>query len=237
MLVNTAVKSIKRKSHRGDQAVTTDRITLDILACLSEAIRDVSKLLPKRYWHKQGTALSLVLGTAGTPAVYSLASDVQEPIVFHYTDNGSLRTLIKVDSDAEWFKKYWNPAAEVGKPVYYRELGPDASGYKRIEVFPIPDGSISLNNEYYKVKGADLTTSDLQTEIPNIPDHVQDAVEKGGLYYFLKGFDDSLQGVAKADYMEAKSAMDQSDESDQDADLRLRWDISGPSPTNSVRFT
>lgn len=237
MLVNTAVKSIKRKSHRGDQAVTTDQITLDVLACLSEAIRDVSKLLPKRYWHKQGTALSLVVGVAGTPAAYSLASDVQEPILFHYTSGGALYNLVKVDSDAEWFKKIWSPAAAVGKPMYYRELGPDASGYKRIEVFPIPDGSYSLSNEYYKVKGADLTTSDLQVEIPNIPDHVQDAVEKGGLYYFLKGFDDPLQAVAKVDYNEAKEAMNQSDEADQDANLRMRWDVQGPSPFNSVRFT
>lgn len=236
MLLNTLVKTVKRKSHRGDQAVTTDQITLDILACLSEAIRDVSKLLPKRYWHKTGTPLSLTLGVAGTPAVYSLASDCQEPVAFHYVDGATYYNLSKVDSDSEWLRKIWNPNASVGKPLYYREIGPDANGYKQIEVFPIPDGSILLQNEYYRTKGSDLTTSDLASEIPYIPDHVQDVVEKGGLYYFLKGFDDSLQAVAKTDYMEAKQAMNESDEADFDADLRMRWDIQRPYFGDSVRF-
>lgn len=226
MLLNTIVKTIKRKSHRGSQTVTTDQITTDIVACINEAIRDVAKLVPKRYWFKQGTPLSLVLGVAGTPAVYSLASDVQEAILFHYTSGSALTRLTKIDSDAEWMDTIWNPSGALGAPRYYRELGPNATtGYKQIEVYPIPDASYSLSNEYYKNKPSDLTTADLSTEIPTIPDSVQDAVEKGALYYFLKGFDDSLQMVAKKDYEEAKLEMEIADERDMDSDIRFRFNM------------
>lgn len=225
MLLNTVVKAVKRKSHRGSQSVTTDQITTDIVACVNESIRDLQKLLPKRYWHKSGT-VALSLGVAGTPAVYSLASDCQEPIAFHFTSNSAYYKLEKVDSDKEWLNQIWSPTSPVNLPRYYREIGPNSStGYKQIEVFPIPNGSITLNYEYYKTKGSDLTTSDLNTEIPNFPDHVQDAVEKGALYYFLKGFDDPNGEIAKRDYEEAKLALEISDERDMDSDLRLRFGL------------
>lgn len=223
MLLNTVVKTVKRKSHRGSQTVTTDQITTDIVACVNEAIRDVARLVPKRYWFKQGT-IALTVGVAGTASVWSMPSDTQEAILFHYTSNSSVTKLIKIDSDAEWIDKVWNINQAVGKPLYYRELGPASStGYKQIEVFPIPDGSYTLNIEYYKNKPTDLTTSDLATEIPTIPDSIQDVLEKGALYYFLKGFDDSLQGVAKKDYEDAKMEMEIADERDNDSDLRLRF--------------
>lgn len=223
MLLSSAVKAIKRESHRGDQAVTTDQITTDIVACINDAIRDVQKQLPKRYWKKHST-VALTVGVAGTASVWSLASDAQEPVMFHYTSSGSYRILSKVDSDREWLTKVWDPNAAVGLPEYFRETYPNAStGYKQIEVFPIPNGSITLNYEYYKTKGSDLTTSDLASEIPYIPDHVVDAVWKGGLYYFLKGFDDPAHQQALLDYEKAKLAMDESDEADKDSDVRLRW--------------
>lgn len=222
MLLNTVVKSVKRKSHRGSQSVTTDQITTDIVACVNEALRDLQKLLPKRYWFKQGT-VSVTTGVAGTAAVFSLPSDCQEPILFHYTTSNVLYRLKKIDSDTEWFN-LWDPATAINKPAYFREIGANAStGNKQIEIFPISDANYTLNVEYYKTKGTDLTTSDLSTEIPSVPDHVQDVIEKGALYYFLKGFDDPLGQVAKMDYEEAKQAMEVSDERDLDSDLRLRW--------------
>ena len=228
MLLNTIVKTVKRKSHRGSQTITTDQITTDIIACINEAIREVARLVPKRYWFKQGSAIPLTVGVVGTPAVYSLSSDTQELILLHYTSGGSLTRLTKVDSDKEWMDSIWDPNGALGAPRYYRELGPNAStGYKQIEVYPIPNGSYSLANEYYKNKPSDLTTADLATEIPTIPDSVQDAVEKGGLYYFLKGFDDSLQAVAKKDYEEAKLDMEIADERDVDSDLRIRFNMTG----------
>lgn len=223
MLLSTIVKTIKRKSHRGSQAVTTDQITTDIIACVNEAIRDVVKLIPKRYWFKQGT-IALSAGTQAVPALYSLPSDCQEAILFHYTANSSVFKLVKIDSDAEWIDKIWNINQTTFRPTYYREVGINAStSYKQIEVFPIPDGSYTLNCEYYKNKPADLTTSDLAIEIPTIPDSVQDTVEKGGLYYFLKGFDDALGMVAEKDYEKAKMSMEIADERDLDSDVRLRF--------------
>ena len=225
MLLSAIVKTIKRKAHRGSQAITTDQITTDILACINEAIRDVSKLIPKRHWFKQAT-VALSSGVAGTAAVYSLASDCQELILAHYTVSNSLTKLTKIDSDAEWMEKIWNPAGAVGNPLYYRELGPNASTfYKQIELFPIPGSSITLNCEYYKNKPTDFTISDINSEITSMPDSVQDTVEKGGLYYFLKGFDDSLQVVAKKDYEEAKLTAEIADERDIDSDVRLRFNM------------
>lgn len=221
MLLNTAVKAIKRKSHRGTQAVTSDQITLDIIACINEAMRDVVKLLPKRFWFKQGS-IAVVAGVAGTPAVYSLPSDCQEPIILHYTTSNQLYQMMKIDSDKEWIRGVWNPAQSTQRPMYYREIGPDTNGYKQIEIFPISDASYTMKIEYYKVKGTDLTVSDLSTAIPDVPDYCLDVIEKGGLYYFIKGFDDPGGPAAKMDYYEAKQALEMADERDADSDLTLR---------------
>ncbi len=225
MILNTIVKTVKRKSHRGSQAVTTDSITADIIACVNEALRDACKLIPKRYFFKQGTPIALSVGTIAVPAVYSLPDDCQELILLHYTANNSVYKLIKIDSDSEWIEKIWNINQTPNRPLYYRELGSDNSGNKQIEIFPIPDNTYSLKNEYFKVKPTDLTVSDISTEIPTIPDSVQDVVEKGALYYFLKGFDDNLQMVAKKDYEEAKLDMEIADERDADSDNRLRFNM------------
>ena len=95
MVLNTVIKTIKRKSHRGSQTITTDTITTDVIACINEAIRDVAKLIPKRYWFKQ-SSVALTVGVAGTASVWSLASDVQEAILFHYTSNNAITKLIKM---------------------------------------------------------------------------------------------------------------------------------------------
>ncbi len=222
MLLSTAVKTIKRKSHRGDQTITTDLITTDIIACINEAIRDVVKFLPKRFWFKQGT-IAVTSGVVGTPHVLSLPSDCQEPIDFYYVSSSAIYHLVKIDSDREWIRGIWNPAGSLGKPMFYREIGPNSStAYKQIEIYPPSDASYTVNIEYYKTKGTDLTTSDLASVIPDIPDYCLDVVEKGGLYYFLKGFDDSMQGVAKGDYAEAKLALEVADEQNLDSDIRIR---------------
>lgn len=223
MLLNTIVKTVKRKSHRGSQSVTTDQITTDIVACVNESLRDVTRKLPKQFFHKKGTPLAVLAGAVGTPAVYSLASDVQEPIVFWYNLNSSFVKLTKVQSDQEWITMVWDPNGPLDNPRWFREIGPDASGYKQIEIYPIPVANLSLNNEYYRIKTTDLTTNDLNTELPDIPDYLQDVVEKGALYYFLKGFDDPGYAIAKTDYEQAKMDMDISDEQNQDALPALRW--------------
>jgi len=225
MILNALVKTVKRKSHRGSQTVTSDTITSDIIQCINEAIRDVARLVPNRYYYQKGTALSITVGTVAVPQYLSLASDVQEPIVFYYTANNSVYKLAKIDSDAEWIEKIWNINQEPNLPLYYREVGLDGSSYKQIEIFPMSNGSYDLQNEYYRIKGADLTVSDISSEVTAIPDSVQDVLEKGALYYFLKGFDDSLQMVAKKDYEESKLEMEIADERDIDSDIRLRFNM------------
>lgn len=229
MTLNDVIKRIKQYSHRGDKTVTTDLITTDCIMSVNDARRDIVKRIPKRYFWKEGASLSVVQGTTN----YDLASDVLEPIVFHYTSSSSLYILKKVDSDREWFATVYSPSAAQGKPSHYREVR-KSDGTKQIEVFPTPDASCTLENEYYKNPCAtDLTTSDLATAVPDIPDYAKDALWKGGLYYFLKGFDDNAAQIAKLDYEQCLMALDVLDESDQDSDMQFRFGLS-PTTTNSV---
>ncbi len=224
MILNTLVNTVKRKSHRGNQSVTIDQITTDIIACANEAIRDIYKLIPKRYFWKQGT-VAVTSGTQGVPSVWSLASDLQEPIVFWYiwSPGNSQFQLSKVFSDQEWFAMVWNVNTAPYQPIYFRDIGLDTSGNRQIEIFPAANTSLTLNYEYYIKKPIDLVAANLSTEIPVIPDLYHDVIEKGALYYFIKGFDDSAAQIAKADYEAAKMSIEIADERDQDGDLAFRW--------------
>ena len=222
MILNTLVKTVKRKSHRGNQAVTTDLITQDIIACVNEAARELARLIPKRYWWAQ-SSFDTIIGTTGVPAVYSLDPAVQEPIAFYYVANGSvLYTMAKIDSDHEWLRGIWNPIMPPNFPRLFRQIGPDADNNKQIEIFPVANAIYTVKYEYYKIRHADLTVDDLASEVPNFPDWVQDAIEKGALYLFLKGFDDAGLLGAKTDYEEAKMALEISDEQNKDSDIRIR---------------
>lgn len=218
MTVNDAVKRIKDRSHRGNVDITTDSITAQILRALSDALRELNRRVPKRKLWKEGS-LSVVQGTVR----YSLASDVQEPIVFRYTVSGTLYLPVKVESDREWFENIFDPDAAQDDPDFYREIGPDSSGNKQIEFYPTPKQALTVSYEYYKSPATELTTSDLTSQIPNLPDELHDAAWKGGLYHFLKGFDDAGQAIAQSDYERAKLELDSADEQDQDLDLQLRF--------------
>ena len=229
MTLNDVVKRIKQYSHRGDKTVTTDIITTDCIMSVMDSRRDVVKRIPKRWFWKDGTDLVVVQGTA----TYDLATDVIEPITFHYTSSSALYVLKKIDSDREWFATVYEPSAAQGKPSHYREIR-KSDGTKQVELFPVPDASYTLEYEYYKNPcTTDLTVADLSTAIPDIPDYAQDALWKGGLYYFLKGFDDSAAQIAKMDYEQSLMALDVLDEADLDSDLQFRFGL-GQNTTNSV---
>jgi len=236
VILKVAVDTIKRKAHRGDRAITTDNITADIVACIAEAFREVIRLVPKRFLHDSST-IAVTAGVAGTPSVWSLASTCQEPIYFHYTDGGNYRKLSKITSDHEWLDQIWNPATAINRPLYFREIGLDGSGNKRIEIFPVPDVAITLKYEFYKRHGVDLSVSVISSEIPLIPDLYHDAVEKGGLYLFLKGFDDQAAQTALGDYEKAKLDMTISDENDLDDDITFRYPTRSAAPLNTARFS
>lgn len=236
MLLSTIVRTVKRKAHRGDPAITTDQITQDIVDCVNEAMREIVRMLPMRFFFEQGT-IPVTIGTVGVPQVLPLPADCQEPSIFHYVDaTGSFRRLHKISSEEEWFR-LWNPQTSLSEPYHYREIGPDGSGNKQIEIYPPSQANFTLNIEYYRTKSPDLIVADLVNQLPDIPDYLQDVVEKGALYYFLKGFDDQLQSVAKADYEQSKLALENAEQSDQDSNLSLRFEGMGPSPYNPVRFT
>jgi len=217
--LNDIVKRVKLYSHRGDQAVTSDQITADILLAVSDANRDARKRIPKRWFHKKATPLVVVQGTP----TYALAVDVQEPIIFRYIDDNNDMYPLKIDSDREWFERIFDNDHPEDLPDFYREIGQTAAGLKQIEFFPTPSKSITMEYEYYKNDATDFTTSDLEDEVSEVPEYLHDVLWKGGLYYFLKAFDDAGQVIAKADYAESLELMDQSDDSDQDTDLSWRF--------------
>lgn len=222
MLLSTLVQTVKRKSHRGNQAITTDQITLDIIACVNETARELATLLPKRYWHAAST-IAVTQGTTGVPSVYSLDPTVQEPIVFYYVANGSvLYTMTKIDSDREWIRGIWNPIMSPNWPRLYRQIGPDASGNKQIEIFPVPQENITVQYEFYRTRSPDVSITNINAQLPDFPDWVQDAIEKGALYYFLKQFDDAGAEASMGDYHAAIKRLEYSDEQNKDSDLRFR---------------
>jgi hypothetical protein len=224
MLLNTLCNTVKRKSHRGSQSVTTDTITTDIIACANEAIRDVYKHVPKKYFHALGT-VAVTAGTIGVPSTWSLDSSCQSPETFWYiwSPGNAQFTLSKVQSNAEWFHAVWNVNTSPYQPIYFRDLGLDTSGNWQIEIFPASNTALTLNYEYYIKKPADLNSSNLLQEIPVIPDLYHDVIEKGALYYFIKGFDDAAGETALKDYERAQEAMDEADDNNLDGDAAFRW--------------
>ena len=229
MTLNDAVKRIKQYSHRGDKAITTDQITQDIIDAINDARRDLVKKIPKRWlFVKSAVPIAIVNPTVE----YNLEAEVQEPILFRYVFNNSLYVLEKTDSDKEWFDNVFDPVSSPNRPTHYREINNTGSLIKRIEIFPIPDVAYTVDYEYYKFPTADLAVADLANPIPDIPDVNQDVVWKGGLYYFLKGFDDPAQGQAKVDFGEALIAADITDERDLDSNEQFRWDMTPMRPNS-----
>lgn len=224
MTLNDVVKRVKDRSHRGAVGTTTDEITAQIIRAINDARRDIIVLLPKS-WLRKTSSFPTVSGTT----TYSLASDVQEPALFRYTTGGSDYLLIKVDSEREFYQKYYSSTAGNSKPQYYFDAGIDSSGYRQILLSPTPDAAYTVNYVYQKDGSAtDLSTSDLATAIPDIPNHLQGALWKGALYYFLKGFDDPAQLVAKKDFQEALMDTEIAEERDLDTNLAFRWGVGGP---------
>ena len=169
MLLNDAVKRVKERSHRGDVDVTTDSITASILRTFSDTKRELVRRIPRRkLWKQASPPLSVVQGTA----TYSLVSDLQEPIIFQYVIDGTLRLPIKIDSDREWFQQVFSPSTGQENPTHYRELGPDGSGNRQVEFFPVPKQALTIDYEYYKNTNTEFTTSDLTSEIADIPEQL-----------------------------------------------------------------
>lgn len=219
MLLNDAVKRVKDRAHRGDVDITTDVITAQIIRAMSDTFKELTRRIPRKKLWKQAT-LSIVQGTA----TYSLASDVQEPIIFHYTVNNSLNLPVKSDSDREWFQDIFTPNADQRDPTWYREIGPDGSDNKQIEFYPTPKQALTVNYEYYRNPEIEFTTSDLSNQIPAIPEQLHDALWKGALHKFLKGFDDQNgEDRAKLDYADALSDYDSEEDNDFDTELSLRF--------------
>lgn len=221
MTLNDAVKRVKDRSHRGNVDITTDETTAQIIRAVNDARREVVRMLPKNYLWKQGN----LVGVQGT-ATYALASDVQEPIVFSYTTpDNILRIIRKVESEREWFNNIYNPSSPQNFPYSYREIGPDVSGNKQVEIFPSPNAAYTYNYEYYKDPTlTDMLPADLDVTIPDVPSYLVDSLWKGALYYFLKGFDDPAQQIAKADYEQSKLEARIIEEQDLDADNCLRFE-------------
>ena len=224
MNVGDIVIRVKDRSHRGDTAVTTDAITQQILRCVNDSRRELIRFVPKQFLRKDATS-PLVL--TNPTVLYSLAHDVQEPIIFRYTLNNVEYILQRVESEREYYQMLFIRSQSPNRPFFYVEKGFDGSGNRQIEVYPTPDpiiGPFTVNYSYFKdPTQTDITTSDLGTEFPDFPSYMQDAIWKGALYHFLKQFDDQGQVAAKVDYDAATLALNEAEDSDQDIELSLRW--------------
>lgn len=222
MTLNDLVKRVKDRTYRGDVDVTTDDITAQIIRAANDARRKLIRRLPKEYLRKTST-ISVVQGTT----TYSLASDVQEPLLFRYTSSNAEYIVRKVDSEREFYDLLYSASAAQNKPTHYFDAGRDNSGYRQVILYPTPDASYTVNYTYYKDPSrTELTTSDLATEIPDVPSYLQDALVSGTIWLFLMTVDDkAAQDRAKADFMQDLIESDIAESEDQDSDLRFRFDV------------
>lgn len=165
------------------------------------------------------------VATVNGTSTYSLASDVQQIILLRYTTGGADYLIDRVPSQQEFYNKVYGSTVSNNKPRFYFQLGPDTNYYKQIQLFPVPDAAYTINYSYYRIIGAtQLTTTNLNSEIPYIPKQYHDAVWKIGLYEFLKGFDDPYQARAKADAQEALAQIEQMQDLDMDDGGSFRFD-------------
>ena len=221
MTLQQIVDIIKRLSHRGDTATTSSDggVTQTILDCINIARKDIYLKIPKQ-WLRVTSTLSVVQGTS----TYDLAADVLEPYLFRFTVSNSDRFLTKVADEKDFYKRVFTTSGSQNIPAYYFDAGLNQSTLRRqIIMSPTPDRSITVNYTYYKLPTTEmLTTSDLSAQVADIPAVVHNAVWKGGLYYFLKVFDDPAQGVAKQDFAEALAQIDILEEVNLDDDTAFQ---------------
>lgn len=222
MTLLDCVNRVKRSAHRGDQAVTTDAITQDIVDCMNDARRDIIRKLPKHWLIVYATPIPTVVDQV----IYSLEQPLQEPLYFIYTFQNVTYNLQKIESEREFYQTMYSPTVSAQLPRFYVELGPDPStGNRRIQIFPKPDQVYTINYAYYKdPTQADIVTTNLNIQVPDIPIYLHDVLWKGTLYYFLKKFDDMPgQQRAELDYTEAIMQADTSENMEADAEMAFRY--------------
>lgn len=240
MILKEHVDRIKDRSHKGDVNITTDNLTAQILRAIEDSRRDLVRYLPKHFLRKDATPLTW---SFGGPNIVSLASDVIDPIIFRYTFQNVEYVLKRIESEREYYLTLYIKAQSPNRPFFYVEKGLDGSGNRQMEIYPPCDtnGPYTINYSYYKdPTKIKLTTADLNIEFPDFPSYMQDALWKGGLFYFFNNFDDSqMQATAQADYALAKQQLDEIEDSDQDLELQIRWGfgkINYRDPTTGIRL-
>ncbi len=223
MVLNDLVIRVKTRAHRGDITITNDSITQAIIDAINDARREIIRLLPKQ-WLRSTYTFSTVIGQN----LYDLPADCQEPVLLRYTSNNVDYTLSKVESEREFYLNVWGTAVSQNKPRYFFDAGVNqATNCRQVFLFPTPDAIYTPVNLTYMMDPTlvDLTVANLAVTIPVFPSYVQDALWKGAYYYFLKSFDDPAGTMAKADYDQAKEAIEEADDRDLDSDLSFRFDL------------
>ena len=233
MTLNDIVIRVKERSHRGKITVTTDEITAQIVRAVNDARRELVRHIPKFYF--RSTASFVV---SNPTVVYALAADLQELLILHYTFNDVEYILKRVESEREFYQTLYIFTQSTNRPFFYVDLGQNSSKQKQIQIYPTPDtnGPYTVNYTYYKdPTQVELTTDDLNEEIPDFPSFVQDPLWKGALYHFLKSFDDAQgMAIAKLDYDKAVLEMDEAEDQDMDEELTWRWGFSRMWPYDPV---
>lgn len=231
MQVLDVVNRVKLLSHRGDQTITNDKITTDILNCINLSWEDLCQLLPRQAFRTDSIVNSTDIVTVQGIDIYSMVGNpypVQELIIVHYSFNGNNYNLQKIESEREFWNKFFYQSASQNRPYVYCPWGFDSNGVKQIRIFPIPDIAYTLHYSFYvDPTSIDFRTQSLTSNIPFLPTYLQFALWRGTLYYFLKAFDDPGQTVALADYEKAKVRQDISEDADMDGDTQFRFDNMG----------
>lgn len=233
MTILRAVNNVKLETHRGNQSITTDQITTDILACMNMAWEDLCKLLPRQAFRQDSSTNGTNIPTVQGTDIYALSGNtypVQELIIVHYVFNGNNYNLEKIESEQEFWRKFYYQSTSQQRPYVYCPWGFDNSTprNKQIRLFPIPDQVYTIQYSYYvDPTTIDFTTQTLSSEIPFLPGYLQFALWRGAYYYYLRSYDDPAQTLALSEYTKAQIQQDAAEESDQDGNLQMRFDNMG----------
>ena len=121
--------------------------------------------------------------------------------------------MTRVDDERDFYHQIFRTGATEGLPIYYFDAGMDTgtTPQRQIIVSPTPDRSITLNVHYYaNWTTEELSTTELSDDLAKhqLPIQYHNTVWKGGLYYFLRSFDDPAMSLAFQDYTQALAQID-----------------------------
>ncbi len=132
-----------------------------------------------------GASIATVSGTES----YSLTSGVKKIYAIWLED--SARRKLRLIDDRRFREIYTQATTPQGNPLYYRNFGRDASGNRKIALYPVPNAVLSVKYDYVKEIDLLVNNTDDVREVTGMPAHMVDALIELGTAISYREQDDS----------------------------------------------